>query len=106
MKLNAPSHAARGLASAGLAVLLASASFMASAAMTTVTLSIPTMDCPVCPITIKQALSKVSGVSRVEVSYEKRQAVVMFDESKADVRTLTESTKNAGYPSTMVETAK
>lgn len=106
MKLPAPSHATRVLASAGMAVLLGGATFLASAATTTVTLSIPTMDCPVCPITVKRALSRVSGVSQVEVSYEKRQAVVMFDDSKADVRTLTESTKNAGFPSTIVEAAK
>lgn len=80
--------------------------FLASAATKTVTLAIPTMDCPVCPLTVKRALSKVPGVSQVEVSYEKRQAVVMFDDTKAAVSTLTESTKNAGYPSTMVEVAK
>lgn len=83
-----------------------SASFLASAATKTVTLAIPTMDCPVCPLTVKRALSRVPGVSQVEVSYEKRRAVVMFDDTKADVSTLTESTKNAGYPSTMVEAAK
>jgi mercuric ion binding protein len=89
-----------------MAVVLTGASFLASAATKTVTLAIPTMDCPVCPLTVKRALSKVPGVSQVEVSYEKRQAVVMFDDAKAEVSTLTESTKNAGYPSTMVEAAK
>ncbi|MEZ5707593.1 MAG: mercury resistance system periplasmic binding protein MerP [Burkholderiaceae bacterium] len=89
-----------------MAVLLVSASFLASAATRSVTLAIPTMDCPVCPLTVKRALSKVPGVSHVEVSYEKRQAVVTFDDTKSDVFALTESTKNAGYPSTMVETAK
>lgn len=89
-----------------MAVLLVGASFLASAATKTVTLTIPTMDCPVCPLTVKRALSRVPGVSQVEVSYEQRQTVVMFDDTKADVSTLTESTKNAGYPSTMVEAAK
>lgn len=106
MKLPAPSHARRVLASAGTAVLLVGASFVTSAATKTVTLAIPTMDCPVCPLTVRKALSRVLGVSQVEVSYGKRQAVVMFDDTKADVSTLTESTKNAGYPSTMVEAAK
>ncbi len=106
MKLPAPSHTRRVLASVGTAVLLVGTSFVASAATKTVTLAIPTMDCPVCPLTVKRALSRVLGVSQVEVSYEKRQAVVMFDDTKADVSTLTESTKNAGYPSTTVEAAK
>ena len=44
------------------------------AATKTVTLSVPGMTCPACPITIKKALNKVQGVSKVDVSYEKKQA--------------------------------
>lgn len=72
----------------------------------TVTLSIPTMDCPVCPITVKQALLKVAGVSQTSVSFEKRQATVTFDDAKATIETLTLSTKAAGYPSTLVAITK
>ena len=74
----------------------------AFAANTTVTLSIPTMDCPVCPITIKKALSKVDGVSRADVSYEKRIATVTFDDAKTKSTELTRATKQAGYRSTVV----
>jgi len=35
------------------------------------------------------------------VSYEKRQAVVTFDDAKANVQKLTAATENAGYPSTV-----
>ena len=38
----------------------------------TVTLSVPTMDCPVCPITVKKALVKVSGVSQATVNFDNR----------------------------------
>lgn len=74
----------------------------AFAVNTTVTLSIPTMDCPVCPITIKKALAKLAGVSRTEVSYEKRIATVTFDDGKTIPTELTRATKEAGYPSTIV----
>src|SRR5262249_29154872 len=50
----------------------------------TVSLSVPTMDCPVCPITVKQALTKVPGVTRADVSFEKRQATVTFDDAKTN----------------------
>lgn len=76
------------------------------AAPKTVTLSIPTMDCPVCPITIKQALLRVVGVSQASVNFEKKQAVVTFDDTKANIETLTLSTKNAGYPSTLESITK
>lgn len=69
------------------------------AATRTVTLSVPGVTCSACPITVKKALSKVEGVSKVDVSYEKRHAVVTFDDAKASVEQLTRATTDAGYPS-------
>ena len=65
----------------------------------TVTLSVPGMTCSLCPLTVKKAISKVSGVLRVEASYVTKQAVVTFDDSKTTVEALTKATANAGYPS-------
>ena len=65
----------------------------------TVTLSVPGMDCAACPITIKKALGKVEGVAKVEVSFEKKQAIVTFDNAKTSLVKLTQATANAGYPS-------
>lgn len=72
----------------------------------TVTLSIPTMDCPVCPITVRKALDRVDGVTKAEVNFDKRQAVVTFDDAKASVAALTHATQDAGYPSTLAGGAK
>lgn len=73
----------------------------AQAATKTVTLAVPSMDCPVCPITVKKALTKVAGVSDAKVDFDKREAVVTFDDAKASVQTLTAATRNAGYPSAL-----
>lgn len=89
------------------AVALASAICLpAWAAPRSVTLSLPTMDCAVCPITVKKALVKVDGVSRAELSFEKRQAVVSFDDARTSVPALTRATQDAGYPSTVVGSPK
>ena len=80
-------------------VLAAGAAVQASPQ--TVTLDVPGMTCSACPITVKKAISKVDGVSKVDVSYEKRQAVVTFDDAKASVQKLTQATGNAGYPSSV-----
>jgi mercuric ion binding protein len=69
------------------------------AAVQTVTLSVPSMDCPVCPITVKKALMNVAGVSKAEVNLDKRQATVTFDDAKTNVSALTQATTDAGYPS-------
>ncbi len=80
--------------------LLLAAALPALAATKTVTLSIPSMTCPVCPITVKKALNAVPGVSRVDVNFAKKDAVVTFDDSKTSMTALTKATGNAGYPST------
>lgn len=76
------------------------------AATQTVTLSVPDMNCAACPITVKKALTKVPGVSKTEVSLDKREATVSFDDAKTNVEALTRATKEAGYPSTLVGAAK
>lgn len=81
-----------------IAALLCAPQF-ALAKNRTVSLNVPTMDCATCPITIKAALNKVPGVSRAKVSYERREAVVVFDDSKTNVDALKKATSDAGYPS-------
>lgn len=72
-----------------------------SAATQTVTLSVSGMTCATCPITVKKAISKVEGVSKTDVSFDKREAVVTFDDAKTSVQKLTKATENAGYPSSV-----
>lgn len=69
------------------------------AASRTVTLSVPGMDCPVCPITVKKALTGVDGVVKAKVDFEKRLVVVTYDDAKTQVGALTKATTDAGYPS-------
>ena len=77
-----------------------------SATIRTVTLAVPSMDCPVCPITVKKALTQVPGVSQVSVNFDQREAVVLFDDARTNVGALIQSTKNAGYPSTVLGSVK
>jgi mercuric ion binding protein len=67
----------------------------------TVTLSVPGMDCEACPITVSKALKKVNGVEKVAASFEKKEAVVTFDDARTNVDALRQATANAGYPSTL-----
>ncbi|MDB5901082.1 MAG: mercuric transport protein periplasmic component [Ramlibacter sp.] len=85
----------QGLAAA---VLLAGAG-QALAVQRQVVLTVPTMDCDTCPVTIRISLMKVPGVSRAVVSYARRDARVTFDDARTDVAALTRATEAAGYPS-------
>lgn len=71
------------------------------AATQTIKLAVPGMTCAACPITVKKALSKVDGVSKADVNFDKREAVVTFDDAKTSVQKLTKATEGAGYPSSV-----
>ncbi len=91
-----------------LAVVIASLVLLASAwaSPQTVTLNVSGMTCPACPITVKKALAKVPGVSKVDVRFEKKQILVTFDNAKTNTDALVKATTNAGYPSQPENAAK
>lgn len=82
-------------------LVLAAVAAPVLAATQTVTLSVPGMTCAACPITVKKALSKVEGVSKTDVSFDKREAFVTFDDARTSVQKLTKATEDAGYPSSV-----
>lgn len=71
------------------------------AATQTVTLSVTKMTCAACPIVVRKALSKVDGVSKIDVNLDRKEAIVAFDNAKTNVQALTKATENAGFPSTV-----
>jgi len=91
------------VAATSIALLLA---VPALAAPKTVTLNVSGMTCAACPITVKKALEKVPGVSKVDVQFEKKQVLVTFDDAKTNTDALVKATTNAGYPSQPEKAAK
>ncbi len=85
-----------------LSVLLLT-SLSALAKPQTVTLEVPSMNCATCPFTVRMALQNVEGVSKANVTFKTRLAVVTFDDEKTTLKALTDATTNAGYPSTIKE---
>lgn len=66
-----------------------------------IALSIPGMNCPVCPITVRKSLDKLEGIEEVNVEYKNRIATVTFDDTKVDLASITQATRDVGYPSTV-----
>lgn len=66
-----------------------------------VELSLPSMNCAVCPITVKKALEKVEGVHFAEVTYKTKLATVKFENTLTSIDELISATTNAGFPSTL-----
>jgi mercuric ion binding protein len=67
----------------------------------TVVLAVKNMYCAVCPQTVRASLRAVPGVTGVNVSYKDKTVVVIYDDSKIDLKALTAATTNAGYPSAL-----
>lgn len=65
----------------------------------TITLEVPSMNCPVCPITVTKSLQRVKGVTDVEVMFQVKEAQVSYDDEITTPAALIEATTNAGYPS-------
>ena len=82
---------------------LLSISGVISAAEQSAILSVPGMNCPVCPITVKKSLQQVDGVKSVNVIYESKTAKVSFDDKVTDIKSLLKATENVGYPSYLKE---
>jgi mercuric ion binding protein len=50
-------------------------------------------------ISVQRSLTKISGVTRANVSLDKAEAVVTFDDTKTSIEALLKATRGAGYPS-------
>ncbi|EQD37815.1 Mercuric transport protein periplasmic component, partial [mine drainage metagenome] len=71
------------------------------AAPRSLTLDVPGMTCPTCPVTIEKALLKQPGVTGVTVHYRKKELVVAFDDTKTTAAAIMKSTASVGFPSSI-----
>jgi periplasmic mercuric ion binding protein len=76
------------------------------AATQSTTLKVPGMTCPTCPITVKRALQRVPGVSKIDVNYEQKEIAVTFDDAKTSETAIMKATSDIGFPSQLVKSVK
>lgn len=76
------------------------------AATETAILKVRGMTCAACPITVKKALQRVPGVSKIAVNYKQKEVAVTFDNTKTNQAALVKATSDVGFPSQLVKTAK
>ncbi len=81
-------------------LMLASAAIVQGAepATSTAVLSIPSMTCPACPLTVRTALQRVEGVKAIAVDLDAKIVTVTFDPRRTRPEALQAATGNAGYP--------
>ena len=65
--------------------------------------SIEKMTCAACPLTVKKAMQGVDGVKTVDVDYDTKMAVVVFDPAATNADEIAAASTNVGYPTTVIE---
>lgn len=68
----------------------------------TVTLTVKGMTCGGCVLSTRKVLTRLPGVTKADVSYEKGTAVVTYDPAKATVEQMVAAIKTLGYTATPV----
>ena len=68
----------------------------------TVTLHVEGMTCGGCVLSVRKVLERIPGVQKVDVSYEKRRAVVTYDSEKVTIEQLIDAIKTLKYKATVV----
>jgi mercuric ion binding protein len=64
----------------------------------TMTLAVENMTCASCPYIVRKAMASVPGVTKVDVSYAEKTAVVTFDDATTTVEAVARASADAGYP--------
>ena len=91
------------LAVGGIAFASASGPAKAATAHTqTAIFAVANMTCATCPITVRTAMQRVPGVQSVNVSFERKTAVVVFDPSRVKSAAIAAASAEGGFPATLV----
>lgn len=78
-------------------LVLALASISVSATSKTVMIKVEGMHCGGCASSVAKALKATDGVEDVQVSHEKGEAVIRYDDQKVTIAKLQEVITNAGF---------
>lgn len=68
------------------------------AAVQSATFAVENMTCALCPVTVKKAMEKVTGVQSVQIDFAARTATVVFDPAVTSVEAIAAASADAGYP--------
>lgn len=66
--------------------------------MQSATFAVENMTCALCPVTVKKAMEKVTGVQSVQIDFAARTATVVFDPAVTSVEAIAAASADAGYP--------
>ena len=66
-----------------------------------VVLDVPSMNCALCPISVRKSLEKVPGVLAAKADLATKTAQANYDPDRASAASLAKAVTDAGYPATV-----
>lgn len=75
----------------------------AFAATRTITLKVPGMTCPSCPVTLRTALDRIHGVHVQTSDLKFRTVTILVTDDRVSNGELTKATADVGFPSTVLQ---
>lgn len=81
----------------GLMLVLSLTAVSASAETKTVTIRVEGMHCNMCSASVTKALKATEGVEKVEVSHERGEAVIQYDDQKVTEAKLRDVINGTGF---------
>ena len=90
----------------GLVLMLALGAGSVLAASKTVTIRVEGMKCNHCSTSVAKALKATDGVEKVEISHEKGEAVIQYDDQKVTEAKLREVINGTGFKAVEEKSAK
>ena len=90
----------------GIVLMLALGASSVLAASKTVTIRVEGMKCNHCSSSVAKALKATDGVEKVEISHEKGEAVIQYDDQKVTEAKLREVINGTGFKAVEEKSAK
>ena len=90
----------------GIVLMLVLGASSVLAASKTVTIRVEGMKCNHCSSSVAKALKATDGVEKVEISHEKGEAVIQYDEQKVTEAKLREVINGTGFKAVEEKSAK
>lgn len=66
-----------------------------------IVLDVPSMNCSLCPISVKKALERIPGVVAAKADLASKTAEATIDPERANPEALSKAVSNAGFPATI-----
>ena len=65
--------------------------------------AVENMTCAACPITVKQAMSRVDVVESIAVDFANKTATAVFDPTQTDAAAIAQASSSVGFPAQLKE---